>query len=226
MYCRHCGAELNPGASVCPSCGISAGSGSSYCANCGAECQPGATFCYRCGFKLEPEQQPDSCGGDNAQSQPDFAQTGQGEQADQYNQYGQQAGGQANQYNQGNQYDQNNQANQYNQAGQYNQYNPYNQSSPYNQNNQYNQYNPYNQPPAGVHLKSKMAAGLLGIFLGAFGVHNFYLGYTTKAVIQLCMTVLSCGILGIASEIWGFIEGILILVGNINVDGHGMPLQQ
>ena len=27
--------------------------------------------------------------------------------------------------------------------------------------------------------KSKMAAGLLGIFLGTFGVHNFYLGYTT-----------------------------------------------
>ena len=27
------------------------------------------------------------------------------------------------------------------------------------------------------NAKSKMAAGLLGIFLGSFGVHNFYLGY-------------------------------------------------
>ena len=26
--------------------------------------------------------------------------------------------------------------------------------------------------------KSKIAAGLLGILLGGFGVHNFYLGYT------------------------------------------------
>ena len=26
------------------------------------------------------------------------------------------------------------------------------------------------------NAKSKIAAGLLGIFLGAFGVHNFYLG--------------------------------------------------
>ena len=33
--------------------------------------------------------------------------------------------------------------------------------------------------------KSKIAAGLLGIFLGTFGVHNFYLGNTGKAVAQL-----------------------------------------
>ena len=42
-------------------------------------------------------------------------------------------------------------------------------------------YRPPAYPPVGTPLKSKMAAGLLGIFLGAFGVHNFYLGYTTKA---------------------------------------------
>lgn len=81
-------------------------------------------------------------------------------------------------------------------------------------------------PPMGAPLKSKMAAGLLGIFLGAFGVHNFYLGYTTKAVIQLCLTLLSCGILSFVSGIWGFIEGILLLTGSISVDGRGMPLQQ
>lgn len=80
--------------------------------------------------------------------------------------------------------------------------------------------------PVGTPLKPKMAAGLLGIFLGAFGVHNFYLGYTTKAVIQLCLTLLSCGILSFASGIWGFIEGIMLLTGSINVDGNGMPLQQ
>ena len=36
-----------------------------------------------------------------------------------------------------------------------------------------------NKPVAGSDAKSKLAAGLLGIFLGGFGVHNFYLGYTT-----------------------------------------------
>lgn len=84
--------------------------------------------------------------------------------------------------------------------------------------------------------KSKMAAGLLGIFLGSFGVHNFYLGYTTKAVIQVsvtgaCILLAFCtfgistfGILGI--EIWGLIEGIMILAGSINVDGKGIPLKE
>ena len=37
--------------------------------------------------------------------------------------------------------------------------------------------------------KSALAAGLLGIFLGALGVHNFYLKFTKKAVLQLSLTV-------------------------------------
>lgn len=73
--------------------------------------------------------------------------------------------------------------------------------------------------------KSKIAAGLLGIFLGLFGVHNFYLGYTGKAVAQLLLTVLSCGALSPISEIWGLIEGILILTGSISADGNGLPLR-
>ena len=77
---------------------------------------------------------------------------------------------------------------------------------------------------ANLNAKSKIAAGLLGIFLGAFGIHNFYLGYTGKAVGQLLMTVLSCGILSIVSGIWGLVEGIMILSGSINTDANGNPL--
>lgn len=73
--------------------------------------------------------------------------------------------------------------------------------------------------------KSKIAAGLLGIFLGAFGVHNFYLGFTGKAIAQLLITVLSCGTLSFASAIWGLIEGILILTGSMNVDADGVALK-
>ncbi len=73
--------------------------------------------------------------------------------------------------------------------------------------------------------KSKMAAGLLGIFLGGLGVHNFYLGYTGKAVAQLLISVLSCGTLAAASSIWGLVEGIMILTGSINKDGKGVPLK-
>ncbi|MDO4283067.1 MAG: TM2 domain-containing protein [Clostridia bacterium] len=74
--------------------------------------------------------------------------------------------------------------------------------------------------------KSKMAAGLLGIFLGAFGVHNFYLGYTGKAVAQLLITLLSCFTLSIVSEIWGLIEGIMLLSGSITTDASGNPLKE
>lgn len=74
------------------------------------------------------------------------------------------------------------------------------------------------------NAKSKMAAGLFGIFLGSLGVHNFYLGFTGKAVAQLLITVLSCGILSPISAIWGLIEGIMILAGNIDKDANDQSL--
>ncbi len=81
-----------------------------------------------------------------------------------------------------------------------------------------------NKAVAAPGAKSKMAAGLLGIFLGAFGVHNFYLGYKGKALAQLLISVLSCFTLAVVSEIWGLIEGIMILCGNINTDADGNAL--
>lgn len=76
----------------------------------------------------------------------------------------------------------------------------------------------------GANRKSKLAGGLLGIFLGMFGVHNFYLGYTGKAVAQLLISVCSLFILSGISSIWGLVEGVMILAGNIAVDGKGNPL--
>ncbi len=73
--------------------------------------------------------------------------------------------------------------------------------------------------------KSKIAAGILGILVGGLGVHNFYLGYTSKGVAQLLISLLSCGTLAAASSIWGLIEGILILTGSINCDASGAPLK-
>lgn len=78
--------------------------------------------------------------------------------------------------------------------------------------------------PSGEQ-KSKLAAGLLGIFLGSIGVHNFYLGYTGKAVAQLLIALLTCGAGATVTGIWGLIEGVMILCGNIKVDGKGVPLK-
>lgn len=90
--------------------------------------------------------------------------------------------------------------------------------------------------------KSRLVAGLLGIFLGGLGIHNFYLGYTVKGIIQFVLTMFGYlfwfvfmaqnGIFfagwffwGIAS-LWGFIEGILILMGQINTDANGNRLKE
>lgn len=75
-----------------------------------------------------------------------------------------------------------------------------------------------------VNGKSKITAGILGIFLGCFGVHNFYLGYNGKALAQLLITLLSIFLLSWVSAIWGLIEGILILTGSIKEDAFGNPL--
>lgn len=88
-------------------------------------------------------------------------------------------------------------------------------------------------PPAApaVEQKSRTAAGLMGIlfgiFLGGLGIHNFYLGYTKKAVAQLLISILGvCLIVGpLASGIWCLIEGIMILSGSINTDANGVPLK-
>lgn len=78
-----------------------------------------------------------------------------------------------------------------------------------------------------VEQKSKLAAGLLGILLGGLGIHNFYLGYTKKAVAQLLISVCgSCLIVGpLAAWIWGLVEGIMILCDKAPVDANGVPLK-
>lgn len=96
-----------------------------------------------------------------------------------------------------------------------------NNMNPNNYNNTYN--NNYNTM-GNINSKSKVAAGLLGIFLGAFGIHNFYLGYTGKGVAQLLITLLSCFIFSFVSAIWGFIEGIIILTSPDYRDANGNPL--
>lgn len=94
------------------------------------------------------------------------------------------------------------------------------------------------------NVKSSVVAGLLGIFLGGFGAHDWYLGDKKKGAIHVCLfaaglviaiivgiltasmswytiykmewlfgllgflyTILICG-----NSIWGFVEGIIILV--------------
>lgn len=88
------------------------------------------------------------------------------------------------------------------------------------------------QVPAGA--KSKIIAGILGLFFGTLGIHNFYVGRTTRGVIQLVGTILSFLLMAVlvgfltytAIATWAFIESILYLVGygSYAYDGKGKPL--
>lgn len=53
----------------------------------------------------------------------------------------------------------------------------------------------------------KLLAGLLGILLGWTGAHKFVLGYQKEGIIQLVVSLVTCGAFGIV----GLIEGIIYL---------------
>ena len=59
--------------------------------------------------------------------------------------------------------------------------------------------------PAGA--EKKIVAGLFGILLGGLAIHKFYLGYTKEGIIQIVITVVTCG----AGGLIGVIEGIIYL---------------
>ncbi len=60
---------------------------------------------------------------------------------------------------------------------------------------------------SGFHPpKSRITFILLGIFLGALGVHNFYAGYVRKAAAQLCLSLFTCFYASFVSWIWAIVE--------------------
>ncbi len=67
-----------------------------------------------------------------------------------------------------------------------------------------------NTLPVPVDNK-KLAAGILAIIIGVFGVHKFILGYQKEGLIMLLITILTCGIGGAVISIIGLIEGIIYL---------------
>ncbi len=78
----------------------------------------------------------------------------------------------------------------------------------------------------GKSNRSKLVAGILGLLLGAYGIHNFYIGKTKRAVIQLVVTLCTCGLGSVPMGIWGLVEGIFFLIGHegYTTDADGKPL--
>lgn len=67
----------------------------------------------------------------------------------------------------------------------------------------------------GQGEKTKMVAGLLAIFLGAFGVHKFYLGRQTPGLIMLAVSIIgfivTLGLGTLVMSLIALVEGIIYL---------------
>ena len=69
-----------------------------------------------------------------------------------------------------------------------------------------------NTAPVSAHhpdAKDRVAYVLLAVLLG-FGIHNFYAGYNNRAIIQLLVSILTCGIGWIFMWIWGIVEACTV----------------
>lgn len=188
----------------------------STCPNCGMPVAAQNAFCQSCGTPLTPFAQQQ-----RQQQEAAWAQQRQQHQQQQWQQQQAQAGAQqqaqANPQQQAQPNAQQQQTWQQPQPGSqacgqqpYGQQ-PYTQQ-PYAQQQAYTQPG-FSQPP--MDSKSKIAAGLLAIFLGSLGIHKFYLGYSGAGIVMLLVTLLA-GIvtLGLAAAIMSLIaliEGIIYL---------------
>ena len=67
--------------------------------------------------------------------------------------------------------------------------------------------------------KSRTLAGILQIICPGLG--RIYLGYAALGVIQLVLTPLTC----FAFWVWSIIDGVMILSGQVRIDGYGRALE-
>ena len=81
--------------------------------------------------------------------------------------------------------------------------------------------------PVGAYLyetgpvKSRIIAGILGLTLGAAGIHRMYLGFWGIGIAQLVITYITGGF----GVVWGFVDGVLIITGHIFKDAKGRHLK-
>ncbi len=67
---------------------------------------------------------------------------------------------------------------------------------------------PASGAPASMYPlpRARLTFILLGIFLGAFGAHNFYAGYGRRGSFQVVLTLVSCFQLAVITWLWAIVE--------------------
>ena len=77
-------------------------------------------------------------------------------------------------------------------------------------------------PTKIASVKSRLTYILLGIFLGSFGIHNFYAGYKNKAVAQLLITVLAGWLIFPLAAVWIW---VILDICTVKEDAQGQRFQ-
>lgn len=116
-------------------------------------------------------------------------------------------------------------------------YNPNAQQNSYYQQNP--QQPPYYAPapeavpartdyPQGYKIKKKYVAVLLAASLGFIGIHNYYLGDSSKGLAKILLTTVGSLLFGlgpIAASIWALVETVQLLTEDIDKDANGFKIQ-
>ena len=74
--------------------------------------------------------------------------------------------------------------------------------------------------PVNGEQKSRIAYILLALFLGGLGIHNFYAGYTGKAVAQLLITLLLFWLIVPILIVWIW---VIVEICTVTKDANGVP---
>ena len=78
-------------------------------------------------------------------------------------------------------------------------------------------------PEKQISEKQKTTAILLAFFLGALGIHRFYVGKTGTGIIMLLLTLTIIGIY--ISWIWATIDLVMIILDKFK-DGKGLIINK
>lgn len=81
--------------------------------------------------------------------------------------------------------------------------------------------------PEDYKPKKKYVAVILAATLGAFGIHNFYLGNNGKATAQLLIALIGSLFFGlglVVAEIWALVETVQLLTDKIDADANNFKI--
>lgn len=82
--------------------------------------------------------------------------------------------------------------------------------------------------PQGYKIKKKYVAVILAFTLGFLGIHNFYLGYSSKAIAQVLLATVGSLFFGIgivAAAVWSLVEAVQLLTEAIDRDANGFKIR-